>query len=243
MRAEWEGFVAVVNKEQTLKFEKLVNSASALIKKLPWGEVFERDVFHKPDFTSLEIVAFCTSGIPAGINIPNYDDIRQADGFKNVSLGNILNARVPNEEITFLSDKNVELFKKYHGMSFEVQVGIHELLGHGSGKLLEQKPDGSFNFDPKSPPLNPLTGKPVSTWYKPGETYSSKFGNFASSYEECRAEAVGIFLSLDLSILKIFGHEGQEAKDVLYTNWLLMVRAGLVALEFYSPGMNDLKLN
>ena len=33
----------------------------------------------------------------------------------------------------------------------------------------------------------------------------------------------------------IFGHEGDEADDVAYVNWLSMVRAGLLGLEFYSP--------
>lgn len=33
----------------------------------------------------------------------------------------------------------------------------------------------------------------------------------------------------------IFGHEGQDAEDVVYINWLSMVRAGLLGLEFYTP--------
>lgn len=33
----------------------------------------------------------------------------------------------------------------------------------------------------------------------------------------------------------IFGHEGQDADDVVYVNWLSMVRAGLLGLEFYTP--------
>ncbi|RKO86024.1 peptidase family M49-domain-containing protein, partial [Blyttiomyces helicus] len=169
-----------------------------------------------PDFTSLEVISFATSGLtPSGINLPNY---RQTSGQKNVSLANVINANGAKEIFTFLSDEDLVLFTKYRTAAFEVQVGIHELLGefsrrgggqcedgcrssvllyscdmrlnnpspkgHGTGKLLGEDTPGVFNFDSAKPPISPLTGKPIESWYKPGESWGSVFKAVAASYED-----------------------------------------------------------
>ncbi|EDO43060.1 predicted protein [Nematostella vectensis] len=237
VRAEYEGFVSIVNKSMSAKFADLVSSAETLLPQLPWPSSYEKDTFLRPDFTSLDVLGFGSSGIPAGINIPNYDEIRQDEGFKNVSLGNVLSAHSADQKITFLTEEDAELYSKLKAPSFEVQVGLHELLGHGSGKLFIKKPDGSYNFDHKSV-VNTETGEKIQSWYTEGETWSTKFAELSSSYEECRAECVGIYLCLNKDVLRIFGHEGAAGDDIVYVNWLNMVRAGLLGLEFYTPENN-----
>lgn len=107
------------------------------------------------------------------------------------------------------------MLQKWRVHSFELQVGLHELLGHGSGKLLQKAADGTTNYPTTL--LNPLTGwplssdfsvrrvgnnvrltgKPPTSWYEPGDTYDTRFGPLSSTYEECRAEAVGLYLSVE----------------------------------------------
>jgi len=241
VRGEWEGFASMVNMERTRAFGELVSSAPTFIPLLPWAKDFEKDKFLSPDFTSLEVLTFGGSGIPAGINIPNYDDIRQTEGFKNVSLGNVMSAKAPNEKIPFIRDEDLDVYRKYRDASFEVQVGLHELTGHGCGKLLQETSPGTYNFDKANPPVSPVTNKLITTWYKPGQTWGSVFGSIAASYEECRAELVAMYLGCEFSALKIFGFgDGSvdmdgEAGDVLYASYLSMARAGLASLEMWDP--------
>ena len=88
-RSYYSGLVAIVDKDKSAKFKQLVVNSEQLIPQLPWPREFEKDSFLAPDFTTLDLICFATSNCFVGINIPNYDDIRENEGFKNVMLENV----------------------------------------------------------------------------------------------------------------------------------------------------------
>ncbi|BFU20848.1 dipeptidyl-peptidase III, putative [Entamoeba histolytica HM-1:IMSS-B] len=226
VRGEWEMFVAVVDKEKTKELTELVQRANEILPSLPWGKVFEKDVFESPDFTSIDIVGFGTSGLPIGINLPNYDDVRM-EQFKNVSLSNVMACGSSQDNIPFISLEQQTLYKTCSPRALETQVALHELLGHGSGKYLRCD-NGKKNFPENL--TNPLTGEKVK-YYQDKMTYDTVFKSLGSAMEECRAEAVGLFLTYNPIVKEILN----LSEDVQYINWLSEMRSGLTGLKFYNP--------
>ena len=84
---------------------------------------------------------------------------------------------------------------------------IHELIGHGTGKLLAETSSEKLNFDHDNPPINPLTGEPIQIWYKLGETWNSLFGKLATTVEECRACLNSSYLADNKDILALFEYD------------------------------------
>lgn len=87
-----------------------------------------------------------------------------------------------------------------------ITTATHELLGHGTGKLLSETAPGAYNFDMQNPPFSPIVGGPVTSHYRLGQTWGSVFGKLAGTVEECRAILVSEYLMDDKTLLEIFGY-------------------------------------
>ena len=86
-------------------------------------------------------------------------------GFKNVNLGNAY-GKPTKEGMQYVEEGEKDLHLKYYNPSLFVIVALHELLGHGSGRLYEKLPDFP----------SPLDGQEFTTFYKPNQTWHSVFG-------------------------------------------------------------------
>jgi dipeptidyl-peptidase-3 len=115
------------------------------------------------------------------------------------------------ETSPFIDPGEVKIFHKHKFPAYYIWVVLHELLGHGTGKMMTQSDQTHFNFDIDNRPIDPLTGKAISSWYLPGQTWTGKFADLATTVDECRAELVGAYLMDDVELLSLFGFDETSA--------------------------------
>ncbi|GES66670.1 hypothetical protein ATETN484_0016021700 [Aspergillus terreus] len=249
IRSEWEAMVGIADPDETSRLKRFVEMSTLIIRQLPWAVEgvndgkgpFEKSLFEAPDFTSVHALAVCGSVVFEAANLPNassYEYIREACGFKNIVLANRLSVNNnPNLPCHWVDPSELKHFKTTAHIVRFTTTAIHELIVHGTGKLLCETTPGVYNFDKQNPPISPLSGKAVTSYYLPGQTWTSVFGNLAGTVEECRAILVSEYLMDNKELLSIFGYTDSSeitAEDLLYTTYLNIGVDGLQALEHYS---------
>lgn len=134
-----------------------------------------------------------------------YNDIRQEEGFKNVIIANRMAIEAQALQYPFIDPVEAEEFKRCKFSAYYWWVVLHELLGHGTGRMMVEREPGQYNFDINNPPTDPITGEPIRSWYKPGQTWTGQFEDLSTTVDECRAELVGAYLMDDVELLELFG--------------------------------------
>jgi dipeptidyl-peptidase III len=115
---------------------------------------------------------------------------------------------LPNTAL--VEESEIETFNAHRLPAWRIQITIHELFGHGTSKLLTEEEPGKYNFNIKNPPISPLTGLPITMWYRSGQTWTGVFGSLATTLDECRAECVGSYLIADKDLLALFGYTNES---------------------------------
>jgi dipeptidyl-peptidase-3 len=143
IKGAWEALVYIVNVEKTKGIEKLAESAAWFEQRTPWDPKWRRKDVKGVTARAIDVVVEAgDSGpvTPIGINLPNDQNIREQYGSKSVSLANINEAYDKSLPTSYRrefawSDEEVARAEAWGALAGEVTTAIHEVLGHGSGRV------------------------------------------------------------------------------------------------------------
>ena len=145
MKGAWEGIVYYVNHEKTDKIRALATHAQWFEDHLPIDPKYRKPKVQGVSAQAIEVVVEAgDSGpiTPIGVNLPNDQRIREEYGSKSVSLSNVLDAYERSMPDSFRQefawdDAEAARSKRWGGFASELTTEIHEVLGHGSGRMAD----------------------------------------------------------------------------------------------------------
>jgi dipeptidyl-peptidase-3 len=134
--------VAVVDQRLQPLMRKLAANAVYFERKAPWDEKYKKLDVKPPVGKAIEtIVATGDFGVTTiGDNLPNEQDVRERYGTKSLLLTSSINAinatRGAKVSVEFLPNADEpELYAKYGTWADNLHTALHEIIGHGSGKV------------------------------------------------------------------------------------------------------------
>lgn len=146
VKGAWEGIVYCVNRERTEMLERLAAAAPAFELRMPWKDAYRRTDVVGVTARAVDTIVQTGDAGPMsaiGINLPNDEHIRERYGSKSVTLVNVIAAcersepRAVREEFCWDDDERARA-EKWGPLAGELATAIHEVLGHGSGRVADR---------------------------------------------------------------------------------------------------------
>ncbi|MFH1335217.1 MAG: peptidase M49 [Candidatus Zixiibacteriota bacterium] len=207
-KGEYEGMVCFVDRKINRVMESIARLAEYFEGKTPWDDKYKKKNITVPVANAVNVLI----GIggegpipPLGVNLPNAQNIREKYGSKNFILSNVSSIihRLSSEKATgefALTEEEIELEKLWGEKADLLETTLHEILGHGSGKVSEK-----------------LTKDP-----------HDYLREFYSSLEEARADLLALWHIFDEKLMEIAGID-EKCGEALYRYYaradLLRLRA------------------
>lgn len=145
-KGEYEGTVSFIDKETNQIMRDLATFAQYFEDRTPWDEKYKKKKINPPVANAVNLLTGIGGSGPIaylGVNLPNAQEIRETYGSKNLILTNVSSITRKVEggktanEFAF-NQEEIKLDELYGAKADLLHTTIHEILGHGSGKVSEK---------------------------------------------------------------------------------------------------------
>ena len=216
IKGAWEALVYYVNPHKTAGIRKLADAAQWFEDRMPWADEYKKLNVRGVSANAIDVVIETgDSGpvTPIGINLPNDQIIREHHGSKSVSLSNANQAydksTLPEFRREFAwSAEEAERAEKWSSLASELTTDLHEVIGHGSGRVAEH-----------------LQGNPQGVLK---EQYSA--------LEESRADLVALYFVPNRKLVELGLVEEDDHEEIVRAEYEGYARNALVQLRRMREG-------
>ena len=215
-KGAWEALVFYVNREKTEGIRRLAAEAQWFEDRMPWAPQYRKQGVRGITANAIDVVVESGDSAPVtpvGINLPNDQEIRETYGSKSVSLTNVNEAYDKSTSVEFRKEfawsvEEAERAEKWSSLAGELTTDLHEVIGHGSGKIAER-----------------LNGSPQS-YLK--EQYSA--------LEESRADLVALYFLPNPRLVELGLVKEQDHQEIVLAEYEGYARNALVQLRRVREG-------
>ena len=216
IKGAWEALVYYVNRHKTENIRKIAANAQWFEDRMPWAPEYRKAGVRGVTANAIDVVIECGESAPTtpvGINLPNDQVIRETHGSKSVSLSNVNEAYDKSTQPEFRrefawSPEEAARAEKWSAFAGELTTDLHEVIGHGSGKVAER-----------------LNGAP-QTFLK--EQYSA--------LEESRADLVALYFVADRRLVELGIVQAEDLDEIVRAEYEGYTRNALVQLRRVREG-------